>query len=69
LTDFKIPHEVAKSPKNVLLVKNKKAEDRPVGFLVFSKACLEELDLSDIYFNSIRSIMSMCNKKNQGPSH
>lgn len=56
-------HKHQRSSENVLLVKNKKTEDRPVGFLVFSKACLEELDLSDIYLNSIRSIMSMCEIK------
>ncbi len=49
--------------ENVLLVKNKKTEESPVGFLVFSKECLKELDLSDVYLNSIRSIMSVCERK------
>lgn len=52
-----------RSSENALLINNKKTEERPVGFLVFSKACLKELDLSDVYLNSIRSIMSMCERK------
>jgi len=52
-----------RSSKNALSVKNKKTEDRPVGFLAFSKACLGELELSEIHFNSIRSIMSLCERK------
>ena len=49
--------------ENVLLVNNKKTENRPVGFLAFSRACLQELDLSDVYLYSIRSIMSFCERK------
>ncbi|KKG61852.1 glycosyltransferase family 2 protein [Methanosarcina mazei] len=52
-----------KSSENAILINNKKTEEKPVGFLVFSKACLKELDLSEIYLNSIRSIMSMCERK------
>lgn len=52
-----------RSSKNAFSVKNGTTDDRPVGFLAFSKACLEELDLSDIHFNSIRSIMSICERK------
>jgi glycosyltransferase involved in cell wall biosynthesis len=52
-----------RSPENALFVKNKKTEERPVGFLVFSKAALKELDLSDVYLYSIRSILSACERK------
>lgn len=44
--------------KNALMVNNKRTEESPVGFLALSKACLKELDLSDVCLNSIRSIMS-----------
>ncbi|MGB9928797.1 MAG: glycosyltransferase family 2 protein [Methanosarcina sp.] len=53
-----------KSPESILLINNKKTEDKPVGFLAFSNACLQQIDLSEVYFNSIRSIMSICERKN-----
>ncbi len=53
-----------KSSENVLLVNNKRTENKPVGFLAFSKNCLQQIDLSEVYFNSIHSIMSICEKKN-----
>jgi len=49
-----------RNSENVSLIKNKKTGDRPVGFMAFSKACLEKLDISEIYFNPIRSIISIC---------
>ncbi|WP_440945528.1 glycosyltransferase family 2 protein [Methanosarcina sp. T3] len=49
--------------EKLLLIKNRKTEERPVGFLAFSKACFKELDLSEVYLNSIRSIMSLCERK------
>ena len=49
-----------RNSENVPLIKNKKTGDRPVGFMAFSKACLEKLDISEIYFNPIRSIISIC---------
>ncbi|HIH93268.1 TPA: glycosyltransferase [Methanosarcina acetivorans] len=55
--------------ESVHLIKNKKTEERPVGFLAISKACLEELDLSDVYLNSIRSIMSICERKKINAYH
>ena len=48
----------------MLLENNKRTEDKPVGFLAFSKSCLQEIDLSDVYLNSIHSIMSICERKN-----
>jgi glycosyltransferase involved in cell wall biosynthesis len=58
-----------RSHENVLLEKNTKTEERPVGFLVFSKSCLKELDLSDVYLNSIHSILSACERKKIRASH
>ncbi|AKB17627.1 hypothetical protein MSWHS_0764 [Methanosarcina sp. WWM596] len=55
-------HKRQRNSENVLLIKNKKTEGEPVGFLAFSKACLEELELSDVYLNSIRSIMTTCER-------
>lgn len=52
-----------RSSENVLLINNKKTENKPVGFLAFSKACLQELDLSNVHLSSIHSIMSFCERK------
>ncbi len=56
-------HRRSKSPENALLIKNKKTEKKPVGFLVFSKECFKKLDISYAYLNSIHSIMSDCERK------
>lgn len=56
-------HRRHKNSKNPLLINDNRTENRPVGFLVFSKACLEKLDFSHVYLNSIRSIMSICERK------
>lgn len=53
----------SRSPENALMIKNKKTEEKPVGFLAFSNFCLKEFDLSDVYLNSIRSILSVCERK------
>jgi glycosyltransferase involved in cell wall biosynthesis len=52
-----------RSSENVLLINNRKTENEPVGFLAFSKACLQELDLSNVHLSSIHSIMSFCESK------
>ena len=49
--------------ENLLMVNNKKTESKPVGFLAFSKACLQEPDFSDVHLYSIRSVMSFCERK------
>jgi glycosyltransferase involved in cell wall biosynthesis len=48
--------------ENVLLVNKKNTENRPVGFLALSRACLQEFDLSYVHLYSIHSIMSFCEK-------
>ena len=58
-----------RSPGNAFLIKNKKTEEKPVGFLVFSRACLKELDLSDMYLSSIRSIMAACERRKVKACH
>ena len=52
-----------RNSENALIVNNKKTENRPVGFLALSRACMQEIDLSDVHLYSIRSIMSFCERK------
>lgn len=52
-----------RNSENIHMINNKNTGKRPMGFLAFSKACLKELDLSDVYLNSISSIMSSCERK------
>lgn len=52
-----------RTSENILVLNNKNTENKPVGFLAFSKSCLGELDFSDVYLYSIRSLMIFSEKK------